>query len=380
MKRLLCVMLLLIITLAACSAYFEKTRDKTSPIKIGVVLTLTGPYAEIAGIHHQKGIEIAIHLINERGGINGRQIKAIYEDAISFAPKNILSAYNKLRIQDNADVILMTPYAGFLATAPVAERDEMAIINIFDSSEDIAASGNYAIATGVYDEGIGKSAAAFAREYAHAKKAVVLYNSAEEFLLLASSGFVKEFESLGGRVVMYESYPADTSDFRSTLTKAKSLDFDLLVPMSYDEGGLLVRQAYELGIDAQILGIDTMSTDSFQQNAGSALEGALYTFFEPNESGLLTTLNETFKKIYGKDNDNIWFTSLGYDGINIVAEAIKRGGSTRGRGLIDAIHNLKDFPIVSGKFTLSEDGINRSYTENLLYQIKNGTPELVAKR
>jgi len=50
------------------------------PIRIGVLLPLTGPLAK-NGIENWEAMQIARDMINERGGINGRKIEYLQGDA-----------------------------------------------------------------------------------------------------------------------------------------------------------------------------------------------------------------------------------------------------------------------------------------------------------
>jgi branched-chain amino acid transport system substrate-binding protein len=54
------------------------------PIRIGVLLPLTGPFAK-NGIENWEAIQIARDMINERGGINGQKIEFVNGDATSPA-------------------------------------------------------------------------------------------------------------------------------------------------------------------------------------------------------------------------------------------------------------------------------------------------------
>src|SRR5512144_3204291 len=54
------------------------------PIRIGVLLPLTGPFAK-NGIENWEAMQIARDMINERGGINGRKIEFVNGDATSPA-------------------------------------------------------------------------------------------------------------------------------------------------------------------------------------------------------------------------------------------------------------------------------------------------------
>ena len=75
-------------------------------IKIGASLPLTGGFS-IAGQKHQQGYELCVKLINEGGGIDGRQIELIVTDNRSD-PATAINQYERYINLDNVDVVYGT--------------------------------------------------------------------------------------------------------------------------------------------------------------------------------------------------------------------------------------------------------------------------------
>ena len=68
------VSLSLAVTMAAVMAIsFQARSQSKDPIKIGLLITLTGPGAASA-LATRMGVDIAIKEFNDKGGIDGRQI------------------------------------------------------------------------------------------------------------------------------------------------------------------------------------------------------------------------------------------------------------------------------------------------------------------
>ena len=63
--------------------YAQKT-----PYLIGFMSNLTGRYSTL-GIANKRGLEIAIDEINAAGGVNGRQLKAVFYDGESDTAKGV---------------------------------------------------------------------------------------------------------------------------------------------------------------------------------------------------------------------------------------------------------------------------------------------------
>ena len=66
--------MLIRIALALCTSLLIANANAADPIKIGVVSTLTGPYAEW-GTFQVNGLKLALEDIKKAGGILGRQVE-----------------------------------------------------------------------------------------------------------------------------------------------------------------------------------------------------------------------------------------------------------------------------------------------------------------
>src|SRR5215472_1795529 len=90
------------------------------PIRIGVLLPLTGPLAK-NGIENWEAMQIARDMINERGGINGRKIEYLQGDANT--PNAAISETERLISKDGVKITtgsFASPLA--IAVSQAAER------------------------------------------------------------------------------------------------------------------------------------------------------------------------------------------------------------------------------------------------------------------
>ena len=107
------------LTLTASSALYAQA----APIRIGVVTPLTGTYAGI-GQQVKWGIDLAVKEINDKGGIMGRKIEAIYEDE-EANPNVAVQKAEKLFQVTKVDFLTGTVNSGStLAVGQVAERNQ----------------------------------------------------------------------------------------------------------------------------------------------------------------------------------------------------------------------------------------------------------------
>lgn len=116
-----------------------------------------------------------------------------------------------------------------------------------------------------------------------------------------------------------------------------------------------MRQARDLGLSVSIFGGDGWEAPELLQIGGSAMEGTYYSTHYSAEDQSPRT-QEFVKKYKAKWNNESpdAMAALGYDSAMILADAIKRAGTTDGPKVRDAIAATKDFEGVTGKTTLDE--------------------------
>ena len=81
----------------AMPALLRHARGQSAPIRIGMVLPVTGPAAE-SGRYSQTGAKIAVERVNKAGGVSSRQVELVIEDDQTTNPGVVL-AFSKLAAQ-----------------------------------------------------------------------------------------------------------------------------------------------------------------------------------------------------------------------------------------------------------------------------------------
>jgi branched-chain amino acid transport system substrate-binding protein len=153
-------------------------------------------------------------------------------------------------------------------------------------------------------------------------------------------------------------YTGGDKDFKAQLTAIKNANPDaIMVPGYYTEVGLIVAQARALGITVPIFGGDGWEAPELIQIAGAdALQNTYYsTHFSPQSTDPnAQKFVEAYKARYnGKVPDAM--AALGYDAAMVLADAIKRAGTTDEPALRDAIAATKDYQGATGNTTLDEN-------------------------
>ncbi|MDR2528423.1 MAG: ABC transporter substrate-binding protein [Synergistaceae bacterium] len=315
-------------------------------VRVGVVAPITGQ-AAIAGQYIKNGVELAIKQYAPKGvlTLNGKDVplKIIFEDNEN-KPEITANAFRKLIDQDEVCAIV-GPDASTVALAgtPIAQSAEIPTITTFATNVKVTQVGNYIFRACFIDPFQGKVMAKYAYENMKTRKAAILYNNGNDFSKGLTESFTKEYQALGGAIVIVEAYGgADIRDFNAQLNNIKASDAEALyMPNEYYVTGLQMNQARRAGIKLPLIGGDGWDTPDIVEVAAGAEEGASYTAAFSHEATTpeAKAFVKAYNDAYGQNpNSN---AVLAYEATAIVFKAIEAAGTTDGPKIRDAIAATK---------------------------------------
>lgn len=347
--------------LAGCGNGGSNNKDADG-IKIGINYELTGGVASY-GQSSLDGIMMAIDEINAAGGINGKQIIPVKIDNKSESAE-ATSVATKLMTQEGVVLSLGPATSGnFMATIPVAQGNKVPVMSsssTADKGVTTDAEGNvydYAFRLCFNDSFQGVTMANFALNNLEAGKAVIIKDTSSDYGKGLAENFKAAFTGAGGQIVAEEGYVKGDKDFNAVLTSLRGKDFDVVfIPGYYDEAGLIIKQARDLGIKAPILGGDGFDSPVLLELAGEkALNDVYFSnhYSSLDEDPLVQEFIAKFKEKY-KVEPNA-FNALGYDLGRWAADAIERAGAADPAKIRDALAETKEFAGVTGTFDMDEN-------------------------
>ena len=331
-------------------------------IKIGINYELTGGVASY-GIQSRDGIMMAFDEINEAGGIDGKKIEPIVIDNKSD-PAEATSVATRLLTEEGVVMALGPATSGnFMATIPVAQGNSIPILSSSSTADEgvtTDSSGNvydYVFRLCFSDTFQGVTMANFASENLSATKAVLITDTSSDYGKGLAENFIETFEGSGGEIVAEEGYVKGDKDFNAILTSVRGKDFDVIfIPGYYDEAGLIIKQARDLGIDVPILGADGFDAPELLELAGAdALNDVYYSnhYSSLDKDPLVQDFIADYKDKYGSEPSA--FNALGYDLGRWAADAIERAGSADSEKITEALASTKGFEGVTGTFDMDEN-------------------------
>lgn len=359
MKRILLTFGLIIslLTPLACVRKNEGgVSDNTGPIKVGVYVDLTGATAGF-GQSTKNGIELAKDEINANGGINSRQIQLITEDD-QGRPEQAKTVVSKLINQDKVHAVLgEVASTNSLAAAPVAQEAKIPMITPSSTNPKVTQTGDYIFRVCFIDPFQGAVMAKFAANSLKAKTAAIFGDVNSDYSKGLTEFFEREFNRLGGQVIDKQSYAQQDRDFKAQLTAIRAKNPGVIyVPGYYGEVGIISKQARELGITVPILGGDGWDNPEIWNLGGEAMKNTFisnhYSVDDPSPS--IQKFVSAYKaRFSGTSPDSL--AALAYDAMYILADAIRRAGTTDPTKLRDAIAQTSNFLGVTGSITINKD-------------------------
>lgn len=328
-------------------------------IKFGLVAPLSGDNGAY-GTKQEKGYELALEEINAAGGVLGAKLELeTYDDGGDAST----AANGAQKFADDDSIMAIGGSCLTSCTAamlPITGDAEMAQLVVSSSAKSLTGISDYFFRMAVQDAAVGPQIANQFTKMGKTK-AVTLYCNNDYGSGLKDS-FNAQFEANGGQILNSIPYQATDQDFAAILTTVKSLDPDCIALCgTTTDGALIIKQARQMGIEAEIMGQPGLYSQNVIDIAGDASEGLLcsgvFVADGADEKG------QEFVTKYGeKYNGEVpdGFAALAYDQMYVLADAAERAmeandGELTRQTLADALKET-NYEGVTGTVNFDENG------------------------
>lgn len=329
-------------------------------IKIGALAESTGSNGSY-GTAILNGMRLAVKEINEKG-VLGKKLELVAVDTKSSAD-GAAKGMAKLVNDDKVDVASgIFASASAIAASEVSEAAKVPYLATGATNPAVTVGKDgkvksYTFRACFIDPFQGDIGARFATDTLKAKKAAIYVDSSSEYAKGLAEHFKDSFVKRDGKIVAEYSYAQNETNFQVALTKIKATQPDVLyVPGYYEEVGRIIKQARAMDLNCAIVGGDGWDSPKLPEIASvRALNNTYFTnHFSPDaESAEVKSFVINYLKEYKQKP--LACAVLGYDSVKLLADAIKRAGSTDGAKVAEALAATKSFKAVTGQLALDNN-------------------------
>jgi len=251
-------------TAAVLSLDWTRARAQGETVRIGVIYDLSGPFAAGGSVASSIGTQIAVDLVNEKGGVGGKyKITPVIADSQSKADVAI-NEVERLISQEKVDIIngvYSSAHAVPLAAKVEQQKKILWITTAVATAVFKDKNLHYVFRAQIHSDQYGQAFASFINE--HAKFALGIEPKDVKVALIHEDGpygvgvaAADEAYSrqAGLQVVLKEAYSASAPDLSALVTKIKRSGAEVISHAGYNPDiTLFLRQARENGLHFKML-------------------------------------------------------------------------------------------------------------------------------
>jgi branched-chain amino acid transport system substrate-binding protein len=314
---------------------------KAQDIAIAVVGPITGSNAAL-GEQMTRGAKMAVADINAKGGVLGKKLNLIIADD-ACDPKQAVAAAND--VVGKKVVFVAGHYCSSSSIPASAVYNEGGVLQMTPAStnpaltDDAAKKGwNNVFRACGRDDVQGGVAGKYLAERYNGKNVAIVHDKTAYGKGIADET-KKAMNAAGLKEAMYEAITAGDKDFSALISKMKQANIDAIYFGGYQtEAGLIVRQARDQGLRAQLIGADALVTEEFWKITGSAGEGTLMTF--PPDPRNVPAAKAVVDKFLAEGYNPEGYTLYTYAAIQAFAAAAEKAKSVKLDDLSKALKSM----------------------------------------
>jgi len=337
-------------------------------IKLAVAGPITGANAAF-GAQLVQGTTQAVEDINKAGGILGQKIEVELGDDVSD-PKQGVSVANKF-VGDGVKFVVGHFNSG--VTIPASDvYSENGILFITPSATNPKVTDRKlwdAFRTCGRDDQQGMVWAELARDQLKGKKIAVVHDKTTYGKGLADAA-LDNMHKFGVKEVLYEGVNTGEKDYSAIVSKIKASGADYLMWGGlHTEGGLIVRQMRDQGMNTVMISGDGITDSEFASIGGAGVEGTLMTFGpEPRNNPNAKDAVASFR---AKGFDPQGYTLYSYAAVQIIQQAAEKAKSVDPKKVAEVMHSGIPFHTVIGDISYDKKG-DRTTVDYVWYVWKKG--------
>lgn len=310
---------------------------QADPIRIGLILPMTGPFASTG-----RQIDAAARLFVAQNGstVAGRKVELIVRDDGGTADVTRRIA-QELVVNDKVAVLAgfgLTPLA--LATAPVATQSKTPMVVMVAATSSVIDASPYIVRTSFTLPQVTIGIAEWAPRNG-IRKVVTLVSDYGPGID-AEKAFTSRFTRDGGQVMESLRVPLRNPDFAPFLQKVRDMKPDaVFVFLPSGVGAQMMKQFAERGLDKagiRLIATGDVTDDDILDGMGDVALGVVTSHHYSAAHG--SAANRSFVEAFRKANGNLrpnFMAVAGYDGMRVIYKGLEATKGAGGEALVNAM-------------------------------------------
>ena len=347
------ILILMMVVSVAMFLTFGVESFAADEIKVGAVQPITGRFA-FAGVHINAGLEDALMMANEEGGINGKQIKYIMEDG-TYSVDKAVAAFKRIMARDNPPIMYGESTGMGKAVAPeIKDRYKVLYSSTSFSSELANAAANpYVFVPGpTYSDMFGILLQYIAKEKPGAN--VAFFYSDTEFGRDPVAYGREMCKKLGLNLVAEEVAKVGGVDVASQVLdlKRKKAEYVIFQGFVLSPVPAVIKQARDYGLKVKFMGTHWGTHKMLLDKMGPLAEGYLgvmpYAFYYQDDIPMIKKIRAWNQKHHPDVTYRPTSYMQGFFTGLVFVECLKRAdkaGDLSGDGLVKALQSIKNFDV-----------------------------------
>jgi len=325
-----------------------------APVRIGMVVEMTGSYAEY-GPEAMRGATLALEEINRAGGVLGLPLEIVTEDNESTNPGSVVAVSHLLANRDVKAIITTLHSSQVHAMMPAIAQGGVPTLTGGTSHALTQANNPWIFRVRPHDGYSARVIADFGVNTLKKKKWAIVY-AAESFGIDAKDRLTVALKSFGITPVTVQGVNSQTQNFAPVCPVLKKAEVDVVATyLTAIAAGNFARQLRQCGLDSQLIGSTSLSSPRARRIALEALDNSYSVRdYVADANAQARHFARTYADKWAGEAD--LRASWVYDAVHLLALAINNAGSAAPAAIREALLAVRNHPGVLGTYAFDANG------------------------
>jgi len=351
--------------------------EPTGPIKIGMIVPITGPYSPL-GTGDKAAAEQVVAAVNKAGGVNGRQLELTVQDDKTDVTQSV-TLFNQMAADKSVSAIFSSSFvSASAAVGPSAASAKIPILALGPISAFADGSNKYAFTVPATPELYAQQLVNYFSSV-KLKKLAIGYTDGDVYGQTGNAATLAAAKKAGIDVVLDEPFDRTATDFTALITHVKGSGADGFLVWGAGPAPVIITKQFQgSGIKLYMTGAE--ATTLYTQPSGAAAEGvvmasAAAVAAPALPAGPFATTIKSFTGPWQTANSGALPPQFAFDGaagVQILVAAIKKAGSADRESIRKALDSLSVLT-VNGRYNYSPTDHGGLTTDDIaIVEVKDG--------